>query len=272
MDEDRFVKESISKLDTALFASYKNGCDESFHSILSYLKKNKDKFTSEEVDNINYAIARYISRYTNNETDVLNIEAILSLLLERENMSIYDIKHLKLGGFSNVFRLNNTVLKVGFNRATEEIPDNSKMLVPEFRRRIGNLFIEITDYCPLKNASYGDLCILYSALRDEGVTWVDPNHLNVGVINNRLIVKQIDRRKNIKELGIISNPLMEEVNLKEGDLVIIDVDHLVFDEEKDRIKELKNLLNEDTEQTLYMLEKEYNKGKVLKKEQKRSGI
>lgn len=241
---------------------------ESIHEeVLMYFKNNVSSLSKEDLYEIFFEISKFIALHNQNESTVLKIEKKILEVTNNDFLSLFDIKFYKDGGYSRIFKLNNYIIKVGNSRACNEIVDNSRILLPYFKNFIGDTYLEITDYCSSKDVSLDDLYSIYEELRNENVLWFDPCARNVGVINEELISKQAERRNNLSNLRIIENPNRKDYEFKNGDYVIFDLDHMVFDDNQEEIKKLRNRLNEDMEQRLDYFERRYNesKKKVLNK-------
>lgn len=261
--ENKELTYIVDNLDSILRKKQDSDTESLHEEVLLLLKSNINELTDKDIYKIYYSISKYVSLHSEDEKEILEIEKMLLDVSNKESTSILNIKSVYKGGFSRVFRINNTIIKVGIKRACERIADNNRILIPRFKNYIGSKLVEITDYCDTKKISQEDLYLIYEELRNQGVMWFDPFERNIGIINNNLIKEQYKRRNNLNNLGIISNPNKSDTILKDGDYVIIDLDHLVFDYDEEKINKLRNKLDEETEQRLYYFEKRYKKEKEL---------
>lgn len=191
------------------------------------------------------------------------IDKILSNI--DDNLSFKCFSKIDEGGYSDIYRYQDKIIKIGKTRASLKIADNSRILLPYFKGYVSDTYIEVTDYCEPKKVELEDLYLIYEELRDQNVMWLDPSNKNIGILTEDLAKKQQEKRKNIINLDIFENPSIKNNSLKAGDYVIIDLDHMVFDNDLANIYRLKNILNEEMEQRLDYFERRYAIYKSLKK-------
>lgn len=210
-------------------------------NIIDYLKKNINNISEKDYKKIESAIA--YSLYTKRTWFQTEKSEILKDLLvditREENVSILDIEELAQRGYATVFKLGQKVIKVGNERICPIIPDNSRLLIPDFRGRIGSAFIEINDFVEgVGEASRKELCDTYKEIRLQTVKWIDPTSENAGIADKRIIasIKKKRATKNLAELGIARNEDAFSEGLKVGDLIVIDLDHLFWEDETDKIE------------------------------------
>ena len=208
--------------------------------LLDYLKNNVDNIEENKVRTIKYLIVKYLSSNSNlDDENVLKLYSFLSRIVKNENKTIFDIRKIHTGGFSKIYKVNNKIIKIGMKRVCDEIVDNNRILLPEFKGYVGNDYIEVTDYLNNKeNITEEDVYSVYKELRNQGVMWLDPTVYNLARIDKENIIKQKKRKNTIKELGINKNDKYIDRDLNENDLVIIDLDHMVDDSNKELIDEI----------------------------------
>ena len=252
--EDNFINKLINNNELDYIINNLNEIirDEEYtvrKELLDYLKNQIDNISIEKQTKIGILIVKALVNYKDIEVrDLAKIYLILNDVAKKEDKTLFDIEKVYNGGYSKVYRINNSVIKIGKNRACAEIADNNRILLPEYKGYVGNIFIEITDYLPNKeNIGEEDVYEIYKELREQGVIWKDPTRKNLARIDEKTIQKQIERRKRKKELGIRENPNY--------------IDHLVFDYEKEKIRDLDCNLNPE----LIKKTKEYEKSIKSKK-------
>ena len=156
-----------------------------------------------------------------------------------KNVKLHDIKHLSTGGYSNVLKIGNKILKLGRKRKNFSIKNNKRFLAG-FRGEINSLdddsvvlVYEITEMVDTKNNSSIDLYELYKELRDEGLIWTDCDKENVGILlrDNKVYYKDI---KTIDKFATGYTTENKEI-LKKGEAVILDNDYIFTEEEFQRL-------------------------------------
>jgi len=215
--------------------------------LFGYLSKNKDRIKEEDMDMINLTIARCLSHFYPHVDDE-DMETLKKLLVDAanyENTSLLDIRRIDYGGYSKIYKIKGLIIKSGYKRVCHEVVDNSRLLIPYYKGAIGSDFIEITDYVPCyKDATDDEAYAIYEELRNQGVVWLDPTNNNLARLTKRAAEHINSSIEDKASLGIRSNPNSKRIPLKEGDLIIIDLDHMFFDYEKDKIEKATNELNE----------------------------
>ena len=237
--------------------------------LFGYLQSRRDDISDEQMDMINLTIARCLSHYYPHVDDD-DIDILKNLLIESanlENTNLLDIRKLTYGGYSRIYKLKDLIIKSGYKRECNEVADNSRLLVPYFKGLIGADFIEITDRVePYEDATSDEIYGIYSELRDQGVIWLDPTGNNLAKLTKRA-AEHINKSKDNKtNLGIRSNPNATRITLNENDLVIIDLDHIVFDYEEEKIAKITDQLNDMLVARKELYDKRYleEKGKTKK--------
>ena len=244
-------------------------------TLFGYLSKNKDRISKEDMNMINLTIARCLSHFYPHVDDD-DIETLKNLLVEAakvENASLLDIRRIDYGGYSKIYKINDLIVKSGFKRICHEVVDNSRLLVPYFKGAIGSDFIEITDYVPCgKDANDDEVYAIYKELRDQGVIWIDPTCNNLARLTKRAADHINSCNDDKASLGIMHNPNKKRIPLKEGDLIIIDLDHIFFDYEDDKIKKATDELNDMLVYKNERYAKQYAEGKEKEKVKKIGSI
>lgn len=241
--------------------------------ILEYLKSWEEFILGDIKHHIEIIITKCLSSYYINQNDeeLNKLHQLLVSVAEEEHTSLFSLKKINYGAFSTIYRINNKVIKIGY-RAIETIPNCSRLLLPEFKGKIGSDYIEITDYVETnENDNMEDAYLIYKELRDQGLIWLDPRSDNLAILDKKACESQNKKRNEILSLDIGYNPNFHKRELEEGDLVIIDLDHIVFEDDQDSINRIKRDLNEIIVDRIALFEKRYQdeKEEQSKKEQKR---
>ena len=224
-----------------------------------YLKKHFEELREKDRKKIILQIIRKINKSFFTDADELLAEFFERSLGEK-GLTVFDLRELNSGGFSTVYEAGDTLIKIADERACQEIVDNSRILYPSFKGLIGDKFIEITRKIDAKrDASDEEIFKIYSELRDQGVIWFDPKKENIG----RLSQDDLDYQRINCELkyqnGIIKNKKASVKKFQSGDSVIIDLDHIVFEDDTDRINYIIGHLSCFLFEKVKVLEEDYNK-------------
>ena len=99
-------------------------------------------------------------------------------------------------------------------------------------------------------------------LREQGIIWMDPWFLNLGKLDRttREVQKEKEKHKD-KMPFLVENRKFKHRELKTSDYVIIDLDHLVDETNKEEIKRVSKNLDEMRIEA----RKEYEKRYILEK-------
>lgn len=235
--------------------------------ILEYLKSYEDLILGDTKEHIEIVITKCLSSYyiRKDDEELKRLHKLLVSVAEEENTSLFAIKKFQYGAYSTVYRINDKVIKIGY-RECESIPNCSEILLPDFKGKIGSDYIEITDYTPtLGDADMEELYTIYQNLRNQGLIWLDPRSDNVARLDEKTAIIQNQKRKGIHTLDIDFNPAYHMKELQAGDLVIIDLDHIVFQEDQDTINAIKRDLDETLIARVELFEKRYQEEKQPKK-------
>ena len=215
--------------------------------ILSFLKAHFSELTEDEKKSVELSIIHSISEYYPHVSDY-DMERFYHLLhdiAEKEHTSLLDIRKINYGGFSKIYRLGDRIIKVGSSRACEKIVDNRRLLLPDFKGKIGSDYVEITDYLDdVGDASFEEIYEVYEELREQGILWLDANENNLARINQKSLENNRIRRAYVSNLDLLPNPHFNTKELSVGDLVIIDLDHIVYDTDLDQIERIQWDLSE----------------------------
>ena len=218
--------------------------------ILKYLKKNIDRIPEYKKERIKEHIVLCVSEHQSFKKDdnLFVLKNLLEKVAEREQLTLFDIKKINYGGYTKVYQIGDKIIKIGFKRVCKTIPDNRRLLIPDFKGYIGRDFVEVTDYLECFNdADYDEIYEVYKELRDQGIRWLDPTRVNITRVNKKVSnsIKAKRQVLKLKDIGIIENEDKIEEELGLGEYVIIDLDHMFWDYELDKIDKARMDLNED---------------------------
>ena len=244
---------------------------------LSYLKRNLDKITPEQMSHIEDIITHATSmRYPNvNEEDMEKLKGILLDTAKATCGSILDIRNIGFGCSAKVFRINDRIVKVGYNRDVRDIPQNSRILYPYFKGNVGADYVEVNDFIPnirkieriqdVTDDDIEDMYKVYKDIRDEGLIWVDVSPNNMGTVSPEMIAKNDERKKDLSSKGIIPNPKYSDKETK--DKLIIDLDTIIFEDDEYMYNILKNKMDVGKQVMLDSLEERYQAEKSKEKQE-----
>ena len=249
-DDLDFVVKYFRKL---LFYSFNDNV-----AAMQFIKKHINDLSKKQVEEILFLIMQRINQGISEETTLMMID-FLAKTLKEKNLTIFDLKKLNYGGFSTVYEAGETIIKVGNHRACSKIADNSRILYPSFKGFVGSQFLEVTKKIETNpDATNEEILKIYSELRDQGVIWFDPKANNVGILSKDDLAYQKDNSETKYENGIIENEKVTSKELSSGDNVIIDLDHLVFEDDKEQIKYIRGHLSYILFERVKSFERDYN--------------
>ena len=192
-----------------------------------FVKKIFNKYFDEKIDNT-------FSDKLNGLCDVVIL--IIKDILKNENIDVSNIEWVARGGYSDVIMIGDKILKIGSTRRTKTFPDNPYVNAMLLRREfeIGDnkaLFLEVNEKVDTNiEVTEEELYQLYKKLRELGLIWTDVNYRNVGrLLKDNKVSWREDLPINSQVLGLDS--YRGDVELKKGDLVVLDND-FIFDERK----------------------------------------
>ena len=158
---------------------------------------------------------------------------MLDELLHSENCRYSDINSVTSGGYSQVYKIGNKILKVGKPRASYSIPNHRRLLQPLIRTNLideenNNIpiaCIEIQDGVDLSETiSKEELYYIYKELREDGIIWSDAKIGNIGKLRRDNVPTLEGERMDVapNSVGFINEK--NDSELSTGDWVIIDSD------------------------------------------------
>ena len=170
----------------------------------------------------------------------ITLRYLIKELLDETNSNYTDIQFLGEGTFSEVYQIGNKVLKIGQELNQYKIPNHRRLLQPLARAnytledgRILSCFqvTPIVDtYFSKEEKSNEKLYEIYNELRNDGIIWLDAKWENLGKLleDNLTIWRGKIVEINPKSVGF--DKKYEGRTLKEGDIVVTDLDMLYREE------------------------------------------
>ncbi len=238
-------------------------CDYDFKTrepILEYLKKNADRIVNEELKRIKHSIIYNMLevRYNIKIGEFNEIANLFEETAKNEGLTLFDIKKIDYGSYSTIYRIGSKIIKIGYRRRIDEIVDNNRILLPDTLLKIHSNIIEITDFIDGKsNFSTEEIYEVYKELRDQGVVWLDPTKDNLKRIDEENLKKQEKKSNNRDKYPFIKNRKFRNRQLRTNDLVIIDLDHMVDENDSVSIYEATEYLRGEILYTRESFEKRY---------------
>ena len=168
---------------------------------------------------------------------------------------------------SRIFKLGDKVIKSRLRCYCEDIPYSDNLLLPYFRGKIGSEHFEITDYVNVECDKFtrDELYDVYKNLREQGIIWLDPGEDNLGRMNKKTFDNHESKKYLLKQNGFLKNPNYIKNDLNIGDVVIIDLDYLIYEDEleydKDKIRDITRTMEIYRFATRENLEKRYQEEK-----------
>lgn len=216
--------------------------------ILKYIKENLSRINKDELQNIKFTLINQMleRKYELEDQDINKVKYLLEDTAKKENLTIFDIKKIDSGSYSSIYKLGSKVIKIGYKRAIKKIVDNNRILLPDSITNVKSNIIEITDFIDGKcNFSKDEVYEVYKDLREQGIVWLDPTKENLKRIDEATIKKQEIKSMNRDQYPFIKNRKFINRPLKTNELVIIDLDHLVEEDDRPNICRVDDYLRED---------------------------
>ena len=229
------------------------------NNLLTYLNDNRARINDRDYNNIEIAITKSVSEFYPlvKEEDMKRLRDLLVSVADGENKSLLDIKVFNYGGFSKVYRIGNKIVKIGYKRMCENIVDQRRLLLPYFKDYVGKDFVEITDYLePAKDISFEEIYSVYKELRDQGIIWLAPNEENLARVDKKTL--ENNKRKKKEGIGLLKNYNYLDKDLEVGDLLIIDLDHMVYENDVEKIRDIEFDLDGALLERRHYFEERYN--------------
>lgn len=199
---------------------YYKDCLESYNDIIDVIKTKIDEEPKKYLEHY------IVSTLDDNswKKDYFDIVfMIIDEVRKNENVGFSDIDRISMGGFSSVYNVGNKVIKIG-TRMNYTFTDNPYIVKPLLRRSFGGIVVEVTEKVDTNiHVDENQLYEMYSNLRDMGLIWTDIKSANIGRLlkdNKYYWNSELSDSSKAREL----NEKVGEVELKKGDLVLLDAD------------------------------------------------
>ena len=198
-----------------------------------------DNYVSKHPEMIDDAILNepYVKRFGSYLAEIILL--VVKDVIKNENALLSDIEWLSGGGFSEVLRVKDKVIKIGKDRETESFPNNPYIVKPLLRKVIthenNRLFIEVTEMVDAKDEiDKEEMYELYVKLRKIGLICSDFHEKNVGILRkDNVIYWNRELSPSDEVLGL--EPYIGDDELKAGDLVLHDADNIYHEGDPDAL-------------------------------------
>ena len=246
-------------------------------------KIKKDSKTS-IITSFNNKLEHFLNRNKLDNQSNKKLDTILEIaylviddIAKNEQVDLGEIKYLGEGSFSLVYGIGNKVIKLGSSRSTDTFHNNPYIIKPLLRKKLTindnhNIWIEVTEKVDTKTkVSENQLYQLYKKIRNSDLIWRDVRYRNVGVLLKDNIIHWRQELPITDEvLGL--DKYVESEELKKGEIVICDNDHIFYNNSDDKniispISQLQQVF-EERYQKEKKREVENRKQKVYKKSNK----
>ena len=215
--ENVSIDKIARSLDYVYFASYDQ------HLIKQYFQDNKQEY-------LRYCLGDRLKEMNPKSYNSLFkiLETVIDRIATRENCMICDLQIIGQGATSCVISLGDTIIKLGSERATFDIPNHHRILQPRIRRDLSKemnipAIIEVTDrVLPCYKITNEEKYLIYKDLRESGIVFGDMSSANVGI----LLKDNMPKHDN-------NNGLHGQIStiLKAGEYVILDNDFIYRDDD-----------------------------------------
>lgn len=214
---DKYI--NLFKLKSNIDIYYKD-CLESYNDIIDVIKTKIDEEPKKYLEH--YIVSTLDDNFWMKDYfDIVFM--IIDEVRKNENVGFSDIDRISMGGFSSVYNVGNKVIKIG-TRMNYTFTDNPYIVKPLLRRSFGGIVVEVTEKVDTNiHVDENQLYEMYSNLRDMGLIWTDIKSANIGRLlkdNKYYWNSELSDSSKAREL----NEKVGEVELKKGDLVLLDAD------------------------------------------------
>jgi len=203
-------------------------------------KIQKDSKTS-LMTSFNNKLKCFINRNKLDEESNKKLDTILEIIYliaediaKNEQIALKETKYLGQGSFSLIYCIGNKVIKLGTSRGADRFPNNPYIIKPLLRKKFTlnatkDFYIEVTERVDTKTKIPEEkLYELYKKIRNSDLIWSDVEYRNVGILLKDNIIHWRQELPITDEvLGL--DKYIEGEELKKGELVICDNDHIFYD-------------------------------------------
>ena len=196
--------------------------------LLSLYQKN----TIEENTNNLYNGSNILGCLLKKDNQLLAYEYI-RLLLDKYDLKLDDIEYIGGGGSNLVYKIGDSVIKLGETRSDRKIYVNHRILASQVRKLLKSkngrdlFYVEIMKYIGTEGITKNDLIELKEDLLRQGLIWDDAKIANCGILPDGYDNKSTLDLDYIEVAGIIDNPLdREEFMKRKRKVVVLDNDNI----------------------------------------------
>ena len=206
----------------------------------------------------------HIDYKTSNEDIELysySIDNIITELLEREKCEYSDIEIIGSGTYYKVLKIGEKVFKIGIPRRKHDFPNHKRILQPIIRTNMetkdGKAIgcIEVSEYVNAFKGKEEEMKKIFDELAQDGIIYGDMKRENLGILKKSNKNNYTDIEVAPESIGTDKN---NDETLEEGEVVIIDTDHIYNKDDKKLYnasklsrqfyEDLKKQVNENTDE------------------------
>lgn len=196
--------------------------------LLSLYQKN----SIEENTNTLYNGSNILGCLLKKDNQLLAYEYI-KLLLDKYKLKLDNIEYIGGGGSNLVYKIGDSVIKLGETRSDRKIYVNHRILASQVRKLLKSkngkdlFYVEIMRYIQTDGITKKDLIELKEDLLRQGLIWDDAKLANCGILPEGYDNKSTLDVDYIDVAGIVDNPLdREEFMKRKRKVVVLDNDNI----------------------------------------------
>ena len=157
----------------------------------------------------------------------------IKLLLDKYNLKMDNIEYIGGGGSNLVYKIGDSVIKLGETRSDRKIYVNHRILASQVRKLLKSkngkdlFYVEIMKYIETEGITKSDLIELKEDLLRQGLIWDDAKIANCGLLPDGYDNKSTLDVDYIEVAGIVDNPVdREEFMKRKRKVVVLDNDNI----------------------------------------------
>lgn len=234
METDRA---SIITFDMSLFSDFKKELHDRY-LLVDVLISAYQKYNPEVVANTLFKGSSIIGKLLQNGNQYV-AEYYAKLLLRDKKLNSSNVKMIGGGGSNLVFKIGNSVLKLGETRNCRKVYINHRILASQVRKLIFDknqrelFYVEIMKYVKTGDVTEEEMQELKSDLYSQGLVWDDAKLENCGILDNDDKNESFLEVDYIDVAGNINYPTKkEEFMQRKRKVVVIDNDNISFNSMK----------------------------------------
>lgn len=240
-------------------------------------------------------LLKYMGMHNPKPLGIKHATRVIEELMDVQDVQLEDIKTMKPGSYSDVYKVGEYVVKIGSDRITKILPEHESILPSLLRFEINEdkqdtvaAFVEVQPYVK----SFDDIFIedelqeieiynVYKKLRDKGIYWGDVAKRNLGYIEKKIEVPselfeeykdELKKDPNIKvyhsEKPFVSPKVSKDIDCE---FFVLDTDFLYQIRNDEEIEDLLSPSFRSGEyEILYQKEKKKDNKKNNEKNNKRN--